>query len=259
MRANPYESKRYLNEYLLFHYGSPNLLCPFSFVSRQLLRFHERIREECLLPICQQGRTGGAAPPTCGAPTMGLDIGCAVGRFTFELGRVVYGVFGIDNSRQFIRAAQSMARGQTLTVDVPESGAQVSSHQVVLPKPLRKCAVEFGVGDALNLRALPDHSFHVVSAINLIDRLPRPRQFLEHLPRLLARGGQLIIASPFTWLSAHTQPRQWLTSGQMIELLAPHFKLARRADLPFVIREHRRKYQLVVSEVFVFRERSTRR
>jgi hypothetical protein len=35
-------------------------------------------------------------------------------------------------------------------------------------------------------------------------------------------------------------------------LLRPHFRLARRGDLPFLIREHRRKYQLVVAEVFTF-------
>jgi hypothetical protein len=35
-------------------------------------------------------------------------------------------------------------------------------------------------------------------------------------------------------------------------LLRPHFRLARHGDLPFLIREHRRKYQLVVAEVFTF-------
>ena len=92
----------------------------------------------------------------------------------------------------------------------------------------------------------------MVSAINLIDRLPRPRQFLRQLARLLAPGGQLLIASPFTWLEEFTPSGEWLTSEEVPRLLHPDFRLARHGDLPFVIREHRRKYQLVVAEVFTF-------
>jgi hypothetical protein len=34
--------------------------------------------------------------------------------------------------------------------------------------------------------------------------------------------------------------------------LLPDYRLVRQGELPFVIREHRRKYQLVVSQVFTF-------
>ena len=68
MKANPYETDRYLHEYLLFHYGKPKDLFPFDLISPELLRFHERIREECLLPIANSGHARA------------LDIGCAVGR-----------------------------------------------------------------------------------------------------------------------------------------------------------------------------------
>jgi hypothetical protein len=32
------------------------------------------------------------------------------------------------------------------------------------------------------------------------------------------------------------------------KLLAPHFKLIKRRDLPFLIREHKRKYEFVIAE-----------
>jgi hypothetical protein len=38
------------------------------------------------------------------------------------------------------------------------------------------------------------------------------------------------------------------TFDALRRILSPHFKLARRQDLPFLIREHARKYQLGVSE-----------
>ncbi len=102
------------------------------------------------------------------------------------------------------------------------------------------------------LAAFPDQAFQVVAAINLIDRLPQPRAFLRQLPRLLSPGGQLLLASPFTWLEAYTPCREWVTSDQVLELLRPDFRLARHGQLPFLIREHRRKFQLVVAEVFTF-------
>jgi hypothetical protein len=79
------------------------------------------------------------------------------------------------------------------------------------------------------------------------------------LGRLLAPGGQLVIASPFTWLEEFTPSREWFTSEQVPRLLGPDFRLARHGDLPFVIREHRRKYQLVVAEIFTFVRRGKTR
>ena len=74
MRLNPYETRRYLDQYLLLHYGRPSDVCPFPFIPRELLRFHERLREDYLLPVRPR------------AQSRGLDLGCAVGRFAFELG-----------------------------------------------------------------------------------------------------------------------------------------------------------------------------
>ncbi len=240
MRVNPYETARYLREYLLFHYGRPGELCPFPFIPREVLRYHERLREEYLLQVRARGETRG------------LDLGCAVGRFTFELGRVVDHALGVDNSKAFIQAARRMARRQSLTVRVQESGAQFSTRRLVLPGALRRCRVQFEVGDALDLARLPGGAFQVVAAINLIDRLPRPREFLQRVSRLLAPGGQLLIASPFTWLEEYTPAREWLSPQQVQSLLRPWFRPAKHGDLPFLIREHRRKYQLVVAEAITF-------
>lgn len=240
MRLNPYESRRYLDEYLLLHYGRPREVCPFPFVPRGLLRFHQRLREEYLLPVRPR------------AQSHGLDLGCAVGRFTFELGRVVNHVLGLDNSKSFIQAARRMAQRHELVVKVQEPGARLRARRLVLPGALRRCRVEFEVGDATDLAALPDGAFQVVSAINLICRVRHPRQCLRQLARLLAPGGQLLIASPFSWLEAYSSPSEWLTEKDLCSLLHPHFRLARHGDVPLVIREHRRKYELVISKAFTF-------
>jgi SAM-dependent methyltransferase len=241
VKASPYESQRYLHEYLLFHYGQAKDLCPFGFVSQDLLRFHERIREECLLPNSQPGHTRA------------LDIGCAVGRFTFELSRVANEVIGIDNSKRFILAARNIARRGAVEVQIHESGAEFSACRVRLPKRVRPGKVRFQTADAQKLGSFARQSFDIVAAVNLICRLPSPSIFLRQLPGLVSPGGQLLIASPFSWLKEYTPRREWMTPSVLEKTLAPHFRLRQRRDIPFLIREHRRKYQLVVSEVLTFK------
>ena len=256
---NPYETRRYLNEYLWFHYARTRDSLPF--VSQEVFRFHERLRKECLLPVSGgktrhsgpgKDKTGTAGAHSGSRERLGLDLGCAVGRFTFELGRVVDHVLGIDNSESFIAAARQMARRGAQTVRLQESGSAFVSRPVALPKALAGSSAEFRVGDAMDLSGFPEGLFQIVAAINLLCRLPCPRRFLRQLHRLVAPGGQLLMASPFSWLEEYTPRREWLDARQVRTLLEPQFRLARRRDLPFLIREHHRKYQLVISEVMVF-------
>ncbi|HTL54464.1 MAG TPA: methyltransferase domain-containing protein [Candidatus Limnocylindrales bacterium] len=240
MSLNPYETRRYLEEYLLFHYGRPRELCPYQFIPSALLSFHQRLRRE-YLPRVQTRQ-----------PTRALDLGCAVGRFTFELASVAGDALGIDNSSSFIRTARRIAQQHRLFVQVRESGKALSRRKLTLPESLRRAGVQFETGDATNLRKFADGSFHYVAAINLIDRLPCPRRFLLEVPRLLAAGGLLIMASPFTWLEEYTPAREWLSIQQVQTLLGRELRLMKQGDLPFVIREHQRKYQLVVARVFTF-------
>lgn len=240
MQENPYETPGCVAEYLLAHYGPVRELCAFGVLPRKAVRFHHQILKECVLPLPFEG------------PTRGLDIGCGVGRFTFELSHAADSVLGIDSSKAFIEAAQQMARSGSTTISMKESGAEFRSIDLTLPVELRQSKVEFQVGDAMDLSALPEHSFHIVAAINLICRLSKPREFLAQLHRLVAPAGQLIIASPFSWLEEFTPRDQWLNSQQLKEVLRPHFRRVSRHNLPFVIREHRRKFQLIVSDVALF-------
>jgi SAM-dependent methyltransferase len=236
---NSYESRGFLDQYLLFHYGKPRQVCSLPFIGTEHLQFHRSIIES-LLPV------------RFASPTRGLDIGCSVGRFSFELGRVVDRVIGIDSSKIFIQAARQMAEKHSVDVRVKESGEQFKSLELRLPKALQKSQVEFKVGDALDLSEFFDRPAHVVAVLNVLCRLPDPCKLLAQLERVVAPGGQLIIASPFSWLEQYTPREKWIDSSELTDLLRTHFSLAKRRELPFFIREHRRKYEMVVSEVSVF-------
>jgi hypothetical protein len=81
---------------------------------------------------------------------------------------------------------------------------------------------------------------------------------------LLGAGGRLVVTSPCTWLAEFTPRENWLggferkgkrvrTLDTLKEILSPHFELLSRKDLPFLIREHARKFQWSVAEATVWR------
>jgi SAM-dependent methyltransferase len=117
--------------------------------------------------------------------------------------------------------------------------------------------VRYQQGDAC---ALPADlgAFDFVLMANLIDRLPDPAACLSRARDLVAAGGWLVITSPYTWLEQYTPRDKWLATGDRGTLaalgdhLAPHFTRRHVFDLPFLIREHRRKYQWSIAEASVW-------
>jgi len=239
-----YESDRAVAEYLLFHYGEDDLRMPWAFGPRDGAVFPARCVSECLrrelLP----------------AAARALDLGCAVGRATFELARACGEVIGVDFSRRFIAAANRLRREGSLAFEVLVEGETSVRAVARVPAGVDPARVGFETGDALDLR--PDlGDFDVVLAANLLDRVPRPRGLLQACDRLVRPGGQLILTSPYTWLEEYTPREEWLGRGgrrtsEVLAAFLPGFRLVHRGDLPFVLREHGRKFQWSVAEATVW-------
>lgn len=238
---NFYESDSALEQYLLFHYGTPEQICPLLPEARTACGFPVRCVSETLPQL--------ALPRKARA----LDLGCAVGRSSLELARHFEEVTGIDFSHRFVRAAQQMSAERTALIRAPREGSASDEIRLELPPDLKTDSIRFEQGDACALR--PDlGSFDLVLMANLIDRLPDPARCLARLPDLVAPGGGLIITSPYTWLEEYTPRDKWLdgagrgTLAALQDHLAPAFELKKTLDLPFLIREHRRKYQWSIAE-----------
>lgn len=253
MPANPYESERLLAEYLLFHYGRSEEVLPWSFGPGGALDFAVRVVSECL---------DLEALPTSGRA---LDLGCAVGRSSFELARHFPEVIGIDFSANFIRAATELRERGRLPYLRTDEGRLVTPLEARLPAEIDRNRVRFETGDACALRGDLGR-FDAALLVNLVDRLHEPQRCLDRLPGLLIPGGQLVIASPYTWLEEYTPIEHWLggyerdghrvsTFDALGEQLAEHFDFVRAVDVPFLIREHSRKFQWSVSRAGVWRRR----
>ena len=245
--SNPYESDGYLQEYLLFHYGTEEQILPMGFGPRDALSFPTR----CVSSLLD--------PALLSPGSRALDIGCAVGGASFALARHCAEVVGIDFSTRFIEAARRLQREGGHPVLILEEGKRFRNAVVNVSDDVDRTRLRFEVGDALDL---PESLgvFDAVLAANLIDRLPDPRRFLKRLPSLLRPGGQLLLTSPYTWLESFTPREHWLggtpESGGSFDALerhlSPSFALKKRQNLPFLIREHARKFQWSVADATVW-------
>ncbi len=126
------------------------------------------------------------------------------------------------------------------------------------PAGIDRSRVRFETGDAMYLRD-DLGSFDVVLMANLSDRLHTPARCLSRLPNLVKAGGQLILTSPYTWLEEFTPRSHWIggfeRTGERVttldglrSALEPQFEFTGTKDLPFLIREHARKYQWSVAQ-----------
>jgi len=194
-----------------------------------------------------------------------FDIGCAIGRSSFELARGFEEVIGVDFSARFIQEAQKMKDDATLRYVMPSEGELETFHEVKLSDfDLKNEAskVTFWQADACNLKPI-FKEFDLIFAGNLIDRLYDPKKFLDTLAGRLNDKGLLILTSPYTWQEESTAKEKWIggykrdgenvtTLQGLEEILGKDFTLIDREDVPFVIQETARKHQHTIAEMTVW-------
>ena len=245
-----YETDKAISEYLLFHYGKPEEQCPHAFGPTTALNYPVRCISECL------------DPEKVPVKARGLDLGCAVGRSSFELARYCEEVIGIDFSHAFIDRAHQLKTDGRCHYTYLEEGNILRQATAEIDSSIDRSRLCFQQGDAMNL---PEDlgTFDVVLMANLIDRLTQPVDCLSRLAGLVKSGGQLIITSPYTWLEEYTPKENWLggytnddqeisTLAGLKQALGNDFELQTTRDLPFLIREHARKYQWSVAQASIW-------
>ena len=144
-----------------------------------------------------------------------LDLGCAVGRSSFELSRRAREVLGIDYSQAFIEAARRDEGGRGgARLRASRRGRPGPRLEVALPEGVRPERVRFEQGDAMELRR-DLGCFDRVLAANLLCRLREPGRLLARLPDLVRPGGELVLTTPCTWLEEFTPPGNWPADGDL--------------------------------------------
>lgn len=245
---NVYETDSMVSMYIEFHYGEEHF---------GVRNFPKACAELCL--EFMQGRKMERA----------LDIGCATGRASFELARKFAHVDGLDFSARLIQMPAALQKNGRQRYVIQDEGdlvsfREVTAEQLGLGDALQR--VSFVQGDACNLAA-KFTDYDLIFAGNLLDRLYDPQKFLSTAAERLRSGGTLVLTSPYTWLADFTAREKWLggfkaetgenftTLDGLKAALEPQFELLEVRDIPFVIRETKRKFQHTIAQATVWRKK----
>eukprot|EP01125_Pyxidicula_operculata_P015163 TRINITY_DN5122_c0_g1_i1.p1 TRINITY_DN5122_c0_g1~~TRINITY_DN5122_c0_g1_i1.p1 ORF type:complete len:235 (+),score=38.56 TRINITY_DN5122_c0_g1_i1:145-849(+) len=224
---------------------------------QESFNFPSRCAQLCL-KFKPEGRTGLKA----------IDVGCAVGGASFELARECEKVVGVDFSQRFIDTANQIKENGGIEYRYTVTAKIEGKNNITIPTEIQKSRISFEQGDACNLRS-DIGEFDIVLASNLLCRLPKPRDFLNRLATLVSPGGVAVLISPYSWLEEYTPTSEWLggyndsddqpvNSFDTVKALMDKlgFDLIHRQEMPFLIREHARKYQWGCSDGCVWKKRS---
>lgn len=138
-----------------------------------------------------------------------IDVGCAVGRSTFELAARCDGlVLGVDVNFAMLRLAQrALQKG---IVRYPQ-------RRVGIVYDRREFDVSFAGADrvdfwACDALALPfaAQRFGAMLGLNVLDCTSSPLDFLRGAARLLRTGGMAILSTPYDWSQGVTPVEAWI-------------------------------------------------
>lgn len=189
-----------------------------------------------------------------------LDVGCSVGRVTYELGEAYSEdlVLGVDLNFTMLRFARALRTTPELSYPRKRVGVIYDEHHVAFPAAQNATNVDFWACDGC---ALPfqDNAFGQVMSLNLLDCVPSPTMHLTEILRLLTPGAKAYLATPFdwsapvtpmsAWLGGHSQHNEW--RGESSDILFETLKLLEdsqahglaiqdKRDIPWEVRIHER-------------------
>jgi 5-histidylcysteine sulfoxide synthase/putative 4-mercaptohistidine N1-methyltranferase len=206
-----------------------------------------------------------------------LDIGCAVGGASFELGKSFDHVDAFDFSTSFVNAAKRMQNEpNSVRFRIPMEADLYKEVQAIhndgITDVIRN-KVNFFTGDACQLDTMVQNNqlrtdYDGIIMSNLLCRLPDPIACLDGLQHIVNTNGIVVMVTPFSWLTEYTSRNKWLggyydpvtkdaiySKDTLHELMTERgFVKIHEEQVPLLIREHQRKYQYIISEATGWRK-----
>lgn len=170
-----------------------------------------------------------------------LDLGCAVGRTTFDIAATLNRPsIGIDLNWGLLALARHVLDHKVVDIPLRRSGHHYERHRIKVDYPNTE-EVDFWIADAMAL-PISDASIAFVSAMNIVDCVPEPARLLREICRVLVIGGRALIVTPLDWAAHATPPAQWIRGADELAALieAAGLTITFRADVPWSLRLHDR-------------------
>lgn len=203
-----------------------------------------------------------------------LEIGCSVGAVCFELGTRFKQVVGIDLEGEHVQVARKLQQDGEILVVRKVEGNITDTVRVVVP-------LDAHIRSSINFRHMdpcaiaPDiGEFDAVFITNILERIASPKAPLNRMGGpcpIVKDGGVVVVASTCDWKEKVSSSQLWLSgvkdpNGERTSLTSSlqatfgdEFSLLDQTDIPLLVPEQGRKYQLYMSNVTVWkRDRNER-
>ncbi len=194
-----------------------------------------------------------------------LDIGCSVGRTSFELAKTFDHVDGVDFSARLIQQGVKLQREKSIRYALVDEGEIVNYHEIqceTLDLPEGK-NILFSQGDASNLKAHFTR-YDLVLAQHLIETHYDPAAFFKHIHQRINPQGLLIVVTDFHFNESVITKNKWFggikVNGEnmtgeegLSQLLSAHFEYLGQDELTQELALNTRNVALSKKQLSVWR------
>ncbi|MCT7589895.1 5-histidylcysteine sulfoxide synthase [Aliarcobacter butzleri] len=193
LNKNFYESDESISSYCDLYYGKDNLYTNYV---------------DLLKPYLKDLKNSKA-----------LDLGCCVGRTSFELAKIYDEVLGIDFSANYINIGVKLKLYDFVNYKIKKEDKTFEERAISLKDfDLEKVKdkVSFMQGDACNLKEIYK-DFDLIFYSSLIDKLYYPKKFLEDVSRRINKNGFFVFLSSHNWFNEHINENNLFLEFELLD------------------------------------------
>ncbi|MDN5103369.1 5-histidylcysteine sulfoxide synthase [Aliarcobacter butzleri] len=193
LNNNFYESDESISSYCDLYYGEDNLYTNYV---------------DLLRPYLKDLKNSKA-----------LDLGCCVGRTSFELAKIYDEVLGIDFSANYINIGVKLKLYDFVNYKIKKEDKTFEERAISLKDfDLEKVKdkVSFMQGDACNLKEIYK-DFDLIFYSSLIDKLYYPKKFLEDVSRRINKNGFFVFLSSHNWFNEHINENNLFLEFELLD------------------------------------------
>jgi 5-histidylcysteine sulfoxide synthase/putative 4-mercaptohistidine N1-methyltranferase len=197
-----------------------------------------------------------------------LDLGCGVGRLSFELAKKTSHVDGIDFTARHIQHCLDLKEQGQLRYAMPTQGEIFDFHEVTLENLGFEQSPEnlhFAQGDGLNLKPqFGDYDLAICHRV--IEYSYQPQELLQQLSRRMKPGGVVVLGSSYAWDVSITDVPHWIggfkrngenlsSEAHLFEIMSAEFDLLQETKVTSQFELDQRTSQTANNHITIWRKR----
>jgi 5-histidylcysteine sulfoxide synthase/putative 4-mercaptohistidine N1-methyltranferase len=197
-----------------------------------------------------------------------LDLGCGVGRLSFELAKKTSHVDGIDFTARHIQHCLDLKEQGQLRYAMPTQGEIFDFHEVTLENLGFEQSPEnlhFAQGDGLNLKPqFGDYDLAICHRV--IEYSYQPQELLQQLSRRMKPGGVVVLGSSYAWDVSITDVPHWIggfkrngenlsSEAHLFEIMSAEFDLLQETQVTSQFELDQRTSQTANNHITIWRKR----